>query len=106
MGIIINLNPLTNIHILFFLEESLTVLLDEAHSYISLCIESKSLKQKEIEPELSDNEKDTLDAINYFITRLLPLLVRTVLRKKLVYFTTFWFILFIYFFLFFFLIIE
>merc|ERR1712100_650443 len=85
-----------------FSEESLTVLLDEAHSYISLCIESKSLKQNENESELSDNEKDTLDAINYFITRLLPLLVRTVLRKKLVYFTTFWFILFIYFFLFFF----
>ena len=66
-------------------------ILVEADEYMQLCMQSTELK-KEFEKSSSDSDeemdeeakqkKETLSVIDYFVRRLLPLLVKTILKKK------------------------
>ena len=63
--------------------------LEEALTYISKCIEFKDLKLVDFPKDPPEDEVDTLkekrdnlDTLEYFVSNIFPLLVRTVLRKK------------------------
>jgi len=72
-------------------EDRLGEILVEADEYMQLCMQSTELK-KEFEKSSSDSDeemdeeakqkKETLSVIDYFVRRLLPLLVKTILKKK------------------------